>query len=48
MEKIIEYLKEVNLVTTAIKLVLAVVMAGSIGLERGKQGRAAGRKEFNK
>ena len=42
MEKIIEYLKEVNLVTTAIKLVLAVVMAGSIGLERGKQGRAAG------
>lgn len=37
-----EFLAEINFVTTLIKLVLAIFIAGTIGLERGKQGRAAG------
>lgn len=37
-----EFLGEINLITTLIKLVLAILIAGTIGLERGKQGRAAG------
>ena len=37
-----EYLAEINFVTTLIKLILAIFIAGTIGLERGKQGRAAG------
>lgn len=36
------FLSEINFITTLIKLVLAILIAGSIGLERGKQGRAAG------
>ena len=35
-------MREINLVTIAVRLVLAVVFGGVIGLERGKQGRAAG------
>lgn len=42
MEKIIEYLSELNLVTTVIRLVLAMIVGGVVGIERGKQGRAAG------
>lgn len=37
-----EFLSQINFVTTLIKLVLAIFIAGTIGLERGKQGRAAG------
>ena len=37
-----EFLSEINFLTTLIKLVLAIFIAGTIGLERGKQGRAAG------
>lgn len=37
-----EFLSEINFITTLIKLVLAIFIAGTIGLERGKQGRAAG------
>ncbi len=40
--QIIEYLREFNLVTTIIKLCLSMIVGGAIGLERGKQGRAAG------
>ena len=36
------YLSEINFITTLIKLILAIFIAGTIGLERGKQGRAAG------
>ena len=37
-----EFLSQINFITTLIKLVLAIFIAGTIGLERGKQGRAAG------
>lgn len=36
------FLSEINFITTLIKLILAIFIAGTIGLERGKQGRAAG------
>ena len=39
---IIECLREFNLVSIAVRLVLAMLLGGTIGLERGKQGRAAG------
>jgi putative Mg2+ transporter-C (MgtC) family protein len=39
---ILEYLREFNLVSIALRLILALVIGGFIGLERGKQGRAAG------
>ena len=40
--KVIEFLREFNVVSIAIRIILAVVMGGLIGIERGKQGRAAG------
>lgn len=40
--KIMEYLRDFNLVSVAVRLVLAMLLGGTIGLERGKQGRAAG------
>ena len=36
------YLTEFNLVSVAVRLVLAMAVGGLIGIERGKQGRAAG------
>ena len=42
MAAIIEYLRDFNLVTVAIRLFLAMVCGGVIGVERKKQGRAAG------
>ncbi len=36
------YLRELNFVTMIIRLLLALFLGGAIGLERGKQGRAAG------
>ena len=39
---ILDYLREFNLVSILLRLVLAMIMGGTIGLERGKQGRAAG------
>ncbi len=42
MQEIIDYLRDFNVVTVAIRLVLAMICGGTIGLERGKQGRAAG------
>ena len=38
----IEYLKEINCVSITLRLVLAMIIGGIIGIERGKQGRAAG------
>ena len=37
-----EFLHDFNIWTVAIRLVLAMVIGGTIGLERNKQGRAAG------
>ncbi len=42
MGEIMEYLREINIATVAIRLFLAMVIGGVIGIERGKQGRAAG------
>ena len=42
MEKIILYLQEFNVVTVFLRLLLAMFFGAVIGLERGKQGRAAG------
>ncbi len=42
MEAILDYLREFNLITVTIRLVLAMIFGAVIGLERGKQGRAAG------
>ena len=37
-----EYLKDFNIVSIAVRIFLAMVVGGLIGIERGKQGRAAG------
>ena len=42
MAEIIAFLRDLNIVTVVIRLVLAMILGGTIGLERGKQGRAAG------
>ena len=38
----VDYMRELNIATVTVRLVLALVIGGLIGLERGKQGRAAG------
>lgn len=38
----LSYIREINILSVAIRLILALVIGGIIGLERGKQGRAAG------
>jgi len=42
MDAFIEYMRGINLVTVAVRLLLAMIVGGAIGIERGKQGRAAG------
>ena len=42
MKAILDYLHEFNFVNVVIRLVLALIVGGIIGLERGRQGRAAG------
>ncbi len=42
MEAFVAFLRDFNIWTVAIRLVLAMIIGGIIGLERGKQGRAAG------
>ena len=42
MDKIIDYLRELNIISASVRLLLAMFIGGVIGLERGKQGRAAG------
>ena len=39
---IVDYLRDFNIGSVAVRLVLAMLLGGTIGLERGKQGRAAG------
>lgn len=39
---VLEYLREFNLLSIALRIVLAMIIGGLIGIERGKQGRAAG------
>ncbi len=40
--KFLEYLQEFNIVSVAVRIGLAMIIGGLIGIERGKQGRAAG------
>ena len=42
MDAIINFLHEFNVWTVAIRLALALIFGGAIGMERGRQGRAAG------
>ena len=42
IEKIMDFLRDFNVITVAIRLALAMIIGGTIGIERGKQGRAAG------
>ena len=42
MQQILDFLAEFNVWTVIIRTALAIIMGGVIGLERGKQGRAAG------
>ena len=42
IREIMDYLREFNMISITVRLVLAMLLGGTIGLERGKQGRAAG------
>lgn len=42
MEEIFAYLCELNLVSVLVRMLLCVLIGGVLGIERGKQGRAAG------
>lgn len=42
MEAVIAYIRDFNIVSILLRLILAMMFGGTIGLERGKQGRAAG------
>lgn len=42
MEKVVDFLSDFNVWTIAIRLILALIFGGAIGMERGRQGRAAG------
>ncbi len=42
LNEIISFLRDFNILTVAIRLVLAMLLGGLVGIERGKQGRAAG------
>ncbi|MBP3309027.1 MAG: MgtC/SapB family protein [Clostridia bacterium] len=42
MDAFVEYLRDFNIVTIIVRLVLAALFGGVIGLERGRQRRAAG------
>ena len=40
--EVYDYLKLLNAASIALRLALAMIVGGLIGIERGKQGRAAG------
>ena len=40
--EILNYLRDVNLISIALRLLLAMLLGGAIGFERGRRGRAAG------
>ncbi len=42
MDAFIDYMHEINTVTVILRIVIATIMGGFIGIERFKQGRAAG------
>jgi putative Mg2+ transporter-C (MgtC) family protein len=42
IEAVLEYLREFNIASVAVRLTLSVILGGLIGMERGRRGRAAG------
>ena len=42
LEQILEYLRDYNIISVAVRLTLSVILGGLIGMERGRRGRAAG------
>ena len=42
MENFLKLISELNIVSTAVRLLLALILGGAIGFERGWRGRAAG------
>ena len=46
IKAVIEYLRDFNTVSIALRLILAMLLGGTIGLERGKQGHAAGMRTY--
>ena len=42
MDAFIAYMRELNIVTASVRLILALIIGGIVGLERGRVGRAAG------
>ncbi|MBR5817834.1 MAG: MgtC/SapB family protein [Clostridia bacterium] len=42
MADFIEYMRELNIITASVRLLLALIIGGIVGLERGRVGRAAG------
>ena len=42
IQEFFEYLRELNMVSIALRLTLSVILGGFIGMERGRRGRAAG------
>lgn len=42
INEILDYLRDFNIISITLRLILAMIFGGTIGLERGKQGRAAG------
>ena len=42
LREVLSFLRDFNIWTIALRLVLAMIFGGALGLERGKQGRAAG------
>ena len=42
MDAFVAYMRELNIVTASVRLILALIIGGIVGLERGRVGRAAG------
>ena len=42
VEAVLEYLRDYNIISVAVRLTLSVILGGLIGMERGRRGRAAG------
>jgi putative Mg2+ transporter-C (MgtC) family protein len=40
--EVLDYLRELNIISVAVRIFFAILVGGLIGIERGKQGRAAG------
>ena len=41
MNEFIEFMRDMNVVTVTVRVILALLCGGIIGTERGRQGRAA-------